>query len=153
MTYTVDGGPNANVNYEPSVLGQSLKEAPKPAKEYHQPVEGHLGRYQTSRTTDDYTQAGERYRTFEAWERDDLIANLVDDMKQCPEAIQLRMVWHFWHCDEDYGTRVAKGAGIDLAKAKALPPLPGRPAPHKALQNPTYTDGKAEEFTSRQAAE
>ena len=153
MTYTVDGGPNANVNYEPSVLGQSLKEAPKPAKEYHQPVEGHLGRYQTSRTTDDYTQAGERYRTFETWERDDLIANLVDDMKQCPEVIQLRMVWHFWHCDEDYGTRVAKGAGIDLAKAKALPPLPGRPAPHKALQHPTYTDGKAEEFTSRQAAE
>ena len=74
-------------------------------------------------------------------------------MKQCPEAIQLRMVWHFWHCDEDYGTRVATGAGIDLARAKALPPLPGRPAPHKALQHPTYSDGKAEEFTSRQAAE
>ena len=129
----VDGGPNANVNYEPSVLGQSLKEAPKPAKDYHQPVEGHLGRYQTSRTTDDYTQAGERYRTFEDWERDDLIANLVDDMKHCPEPIQLRMVWHFWHCDEDYGRRVAEGAGIDLEKAKALPPLPGRAAPHKAL--------------------
>jgi len=50
-------------------------------------------------------------------------------MKTCPEPIQLRMVWHFWHCDEDYGRRVAEGAGIDLEKAKALPPLPGRPAP------------------------
>ncbi len=141
MTYTVDGGPNANVNYEPSVLGQSLREAAKPAAEYHQPVEGQLGRFQTSRTTDDYTQAGERYRTFAAWERDDLIANLVADMKACPEPIQLRMVWHFWHCDEDYGTRVAQGAGIDLEKAKTLPPLPGRAAPHKALHAETYTDG------------
>ena len=69
--------------------------------------------------SDDYTQAGERYRTFEDWEREDLIANLVADMKQCPEHIAFRMVWHFWHCDEDYGRRVAEGAGIDLEKAKA----------------------------------
>jgi hypothetical protein len=34
---------------------QGLREAPKPAREYHQPVEGKLGRYQTSRTEDDYT--------------------------------------------------------------------------------------------------
>nr|WP_314623111.1 hypothetical protein [uncultured Noviherbaspirillum sp.] len=40
------------------------------------------------------------------------------------------MVWHLWHCDEDYGTRVAQAAGIDLERAKALPPLPGKPAPH-----------------------
>ena len=131
---------------------RACKEAPQPAKDYHQPVEGHLGRYQTSRVTDDYKQAGDRYRSFEDWERDDLIANLVDDMKACPEPLALRMVWHFWHCDEDYGRRVAQGAGIDLEKAKALPPLPGRPAPHQALKHPTYSDGKAEEAT-RQAAE
>ncbi|WP_237479613.1 catalase [Lichenibacterium dinghuense] len=155
MTYTVDGGPNPNVNYEPSVLGQSLKEAPKPHAEYHQAVEGKLGRYQTSRTTNDYTQAGERYRSFEAWERDDLINNLVNDMKACPEPIQLRMVWHFLHCDEDYGTRVAQGAGIDIAKARALPPLPGRAAPHKALKAETYTDGTTAQGNAprQQAAE
>ncbi len=51
------------------------------------------------------------------------------------------MVWHFWHADEDYGRRVAEGAGIDLEKAKALPPLPGRAAPGKRLQAETYTDG------------
>ena len=85
-----------------------------------------------------------RYRSFEDWERDDLIANLVGDMKQCPEAIQLRMVWHFWHCDEDYGRRVAEGAGIDLQKALALPPLPGKPAPGKDRAGPTYSDGTRE---------
>ncbi len=41
------------------------------------------------------------------------------------------MVWHFWHCNQDYGRRVAQGAGIDIEKAKALPPLPGKPAPGK----------------------
>ena len=46
-----------------------------------------------------------------------------------------------WHADEDYGRRVAEGAGIDLEKAKALPPLPGRAAPGKRLQAETYTDG------------
>ncbi len=142
MTFYVDGvGENKHINYEPSTLAQGLREAPKPAKEYHQPVEGKLGRYQTSRTEDDYAQAGERYRSFEAWEREDLIANLVADMKECPEAIQLRMVWHFWHADEEYGRRVAEGAGIDLEKAKALPPLPGRAAPGQRLKSETYTDG------------
>ncbi|KQT99027.1 catalase [Methylobacterium sp. Leaf469] len=142
MTYGVDGhGQNRHINYEPSTIGEGLAEAPKPAKDYHQPVEGHLGRFQTSRTEDDYTQAGVRYRSFQDWERDDLVANLVGDMKQCPEAIQLRMVWHFSHADADYGRRVAEGAGIDLAKALALPPLPGRAAPGKRLQAETYTDG------------
>ena len=145
MTYYVDGrGESKHVNYEPSSMG-GLTEAPKPAKDYHQWVEGHLGRYQTSRTQDDYKQAGVRYRTFEDWEREDLIQNLVADIKDCPEPIALRMVWHFWHCDEDYGRRVAEGAGLDLRKALALPPLEGKPAPHHGRVTPTYTDGKPEE--------
>ena len=122
-----------------------LAEAPKPQQDYHQLVQGHLGRYQPTRVADDYTQAGERYRSFQDWERDDLINNLVNDMKACPEALALRMVWHFWHCDEDYGRRVAQGAGIDLEKAKALPPLPGKPAPGQNRQGATYTDGKSED--------
>jgi catalase len=145
MAYFIDGGgENAHVNYEPSQMG-GLHEAARRGPDYHQHVEGHLGRYQTTRTAEDYKQAGERYRTFENWERDDLIKNLVNDLKQCPEPIQLRMVWHFWHCDPDYGTRVAQGAGIDLEKAKALPPLQGKPAPGQNREGPTYTDGEPEE--------
>jgi catalase len=145
MTYGVDsGGEDKHVNYEPSIIG-GLKEAPKPEKDHHQWVEGHLGRYETTRTADDYKQAGERYRSFEDWERDDLVANIGDDLRQCPEAIQLRMVWHWWHCDEDYGRRVAEAAGIDLEKAKALPPLPGKPAPYENRPARTYTDGRREE--------
>jgi catalase len=152
MAYFVDaGGENKHINYEPSLIG-GLKESAKPAREYHQWVEGHLGRYQTTRTADDYQQAGERYRTFEAWERDDLVANIGGDLAQCPEPIQLRMVWHLWHCDEDYGRRVAQKAGIDLEKAKGLPPLPGKPAPHQPRSGPTYSSGRPEERSPSQAS-
>lgn len=144
MAYNVDpGGKNPHVNYEPSSQG-GVREAERPSHEYRQWVEGHVGRYQTRKTAADYQQAGDRYRTFEDWERDDLIANLVDDMKQCPEDIALRMVWHFWHCDPDYGTRVAQGAGIDLEKAKALPNLEGRSAPHEDTPYPAYAGGEPE---------
>jgi catalase len=152
MTYYVDkaADQNKHVNYEPSGMG-GLKEAPKRERDYHQWVEGHLGRYAITRVADDYKQAGERYRAFEGWERDDLIANLVADMKACPESIALRMVWHFWHCDPDYGTRVARGAGVDLEKAKALPPLEGKPAPGQNRPAPTYTSGQREESSPHRA--
>lgn len=153
MTYHVDRAKDQSrhVNYEPSSMG-GLVEAPKPEKEYHQWIEGHLGRYQTTRTADDYKQPGDRYRTFEDWEREDLINNLVADMKDCPEHIALRMVWHFWHCDEDYGRRVAEGAGIDLKKALELPPLEGKPAPGQNRPGSTYSSGKREEPSPRSEA-
>ena len=153
MAYLVDGaGENKHVNYEPSSMG-GLHEAPKRQRDYHQLVEGRLGRYQYSRTQDDYKQAGERYRTFEDWEREDLINNLVADMKACPEQIALRMVWHFWHCDEDYGRRVAEGAGIDLQKALKLPPLEGKPAPHQKLSVETFTSGEPAQPTAQQSGQ
>ncbi|KTT04617.1 catalase [Pseudomonas oryzihabitans] len=144
MALQVDrSGSNPHVNYEPSSAG-GLSEAPRPQHEYRQWIEGHLGRYQSRKTAADYQQTGARYRSFEEWERDDLIANLVADMKACPENIQLRMVWHFWHCDPDYGTRVAQGAGIDLERAKALPNLPGHPAPNEDVPGATYQGGERE---------
>ncbi|MDN3236158.1 MULTISPECIES: catalase [unclassified Pseudomonas] len=144
MAYNVDnGGENPHVNYEPSTQG-GLREAPKPKKDYHQWVEGHLGRYQTTKTAADYKQAGDRYRTFEDWEREDLINNITGDLKQCPENIQLRMIWHFWHCDPDYGQRLADGVGVDIEKAKALPPLEGRPVPGQDLDVTLYDTGEPE---------
>jgi catalase len=40
---------------------------------------------------------------------------------------------------------VAEVAGIDLEKARALPPLPGKPAPHEDRQGATYTGGQSEQ--------
>jgi catalase len=145
MAYYVDeAGQNRHVNYEPSSMG-GLREAPRVGKDYHQWVEGHLGRYQATRTADDYRQVGERYRSFQDWERDDLIANLGADMRECPDHIALRMIWHLWHCDPDYGRRVAEAAGMDLEKAKSLPPLEGKPPPGQNRSGPTYTSGRKED--------
>ncbi len=54
-------------------------------------------------------QAGERYRTIDQWERDDLVFNLVDALSQCNKDIQERMIGLLRQCDEEYGQRVADG--------------------------------------------
>ena len=83
----------------------------------------------------DFQQAGERFRAFEAWERDELISNLVDALKDCPREIQERAVSNFTKADADYGRRVAEGIGLAAAassgngengaKAKAAKPMVG----------------------------
>lgn len=69
---------------------------------------GVVGQQKISRTND-YGQAGDRYRSFSDFERDDLILNLVTQLKQCNSEIQERMVDHLTQCDPEYGSRVREG--------------------------------------------
>jgi catalase len=109
MAYLVDTAPNQNrhVNYEPSSMN-GLKEAPKTAPEHTPYVAGNLVRQPIDRTNN-FAQAGERYRMFEDWERNDLINNLVSALKPAKKHIQDKMVELFSQCDEDYGRRVREG--------------------------------------------
>ncbi len=114
MAYHVDGveaGGNPHVNYEPSGKADSLREAPRNGKEHTPYVSGHVVRQKIGRENN-YGQAGARYRAFEAWERDELIGNLVNLIGQCERDVQERMVTHLSRCDEEYGRRVAEGLGI-----------------------------------------
>jgi catalase len=113
MAYHVDGiaaGENPHVNYEPSSKG-GLREAPKTAEDYTPYVAGHVVRQTISRTNN-YGQAGERYRSFSAEERNELINNLVTHLQVCDRDIQERMIGHLLQCDQSYGQRVAAGLGI-----------------------------------------
>ena len=112
MAYHVDygAGGNPHVNYEPSTLG-GLREAQPSGVPFAPHVAGHLVREKIERQND-FKQAGERYRAFEDWEREELIANLVSNIKPCTLHIQETMVRMFAQCDEDYGRRVAQGLGI-----------------------------------------
>jgi catalase len=112
MAYHVDGDgqTNPHVNYEPSTLG-GPEESPEHGPEYRPHVEGHVGRRKISRENN-YAQAGQRYRTMPAWEREDLILNLTTLLGQCDEHIKEKMVSHFMKCDADFGTRVAAGIGL-----------------------------------------
>ncbi|HYY42738.1 MAG TPA: catalase, partial [Pyrinomonadaceae bacterium] len=107
---SIEAGENPHVNYEPSSKG-GLREAPKPGQDYAPYVSGHVVRQAISRTNN-YKQAGERYRSFQSWERDELISNLVGALAQCDRDIQERMVGHLLQCDSDYGLRVADGLGV-----------------------------------------
>jgi catalase len=124
MTYHVDTaeGQNPHVNYEPSTIG-GLQEASDPVPQEIGPVvSGRLTRSRIPRTND-YQQAGERYLLSEPWERDDLVANLVDALSQCDRPIQERMVWHFFMCEDELGQRVGDGLGISADDVRQLPPL------------------------------
>jgi catalase len=123
MTYYVDQtGDNPSVNYEPSTIG-GLQEAPKPAHDEQGPViEGRLTRKRIPRTND-YQQPGERYQLSEQWEKDDLVANLVDALSQCDRPIQERMVWHWLMADDELGQRVGDGIGISADDVRHLQPL------------------------------
>ncbi len=119
MAYVVDAtGPNPHVNYEPSSTG-GLREAQRSGPDFEPEIEGRLTRSRIERTND-FAQAGERYRTMPDWEREDLVANLIVLLGQCEQQIQERMVELFTKCDPDYGTRVAEGLGIRSPAAPAL---------------------------------
>jgi catalase len=124
MAYGVDLAPgqNPHVNYEPSITG-GLREAEYPTHDEQGPViTGRLTRKRIPRTND-YKQAGERYLLSEQWERDDLVNNLVDALKQCRREIQERMVWHFFMCEEEWGQRVGDALGISADDVRGLSPL------------------------------
>jgi len=127
MSYGVDlgQGQNPHVNYEPSTLG-GLKEAPEPSHDEQGPeIVGRLTRKRIPRTND-YQQAGERYLHSEAWEKDDLVANLVEALGKCDRHIQERMVWHFFMCEDELGQRVGEGIGISADDVRGMDPLPNQ---------------------------
>lgn len=117
-----DVGANPHVNYEPSITG-GLREAQLPADDEQGPeITGRLTRKRIPRTND-YEQAGQRYQLMEQWEKDDLVANLVDGIGEATRAVRERMVWHFFLCDDELGERVGDGLGITADDVRGLPPL------------------------------
>ena len=109
MAYRVDHAPgqNPHVNYEPSTLN-GLKEAPKAGKDHEPEYHAKLVRQKIERQNN-FKQAGERFRIFEDWEREDLITNLVNTLAPVEKHIQEKMIDLFTQCDQEYGRRVKEG--------------------------------------------
>lgn len=118
MSYHVDLAPgqNPHVNYEPSVIG-GLKEAEQIGKVHEPHYNDNLVREKIDRTND-FGQAGETYRSFEEWERDELISNLVEALKICRPEIQNKMLEYFTNADEEYGKRVKEGLAQAMEMSK-----------------------------------
>ena len=102
---------NGPVNYEPnSLAGGMPQEAPAgPINSYR--VAGDIIR-QKINLTNDFEQAGEKYRSMGTIDQEHLVDNIVDSLGKADKPIQERMVNHFTRADSELGMRVAKG--LDL---------------------------------------
>jgi len=129
MRYAPDAAPkqNPHVNYEPSSLG-GLKESPKAGAD-HEPhyYDVNLMRQKLDRPND-FAQAGQTYRDFEDWERDELVANIAANLFECSDVISDKFIANLQQADTEYAQRVTD----ELAKLKADPSKKPRHRAHKA---------------------
>ena len=132
MQIRVDKGEkqDPHINYEPSIL-DGLKEAPKNNVPYQPYVEGHLQKSDLPRD-DNTKQAGETYREFEQWEKDDLILNLTNDLSKCDKRIQEKMIAYAEAADEEYGRRLRES--LEKGGNSEAGPL-GNTGHHGAVQD------------------
>jgi catalase len=105
MQHTIHTGA---VNYEPNTLADGMPgEAPAmPSEQYR--LEGSVGRQKIS-LTNDFEQAGQRYRSLSKMDQDHLVDNIVDSLGKTKKTIQKRMVENLTKADAELGKRVAKG--------------------------------------------
>ena len=84
-------------------------------------VSGQAARQQYIHPNDDFVQAGDLYRkVMKEDDRAHLIGNIVSHLGNAQKRIQLRQTAIFYKADPDYGSRVAKGLGLDLKKVELL---------------------------------
>jgi catalase len=106
MQYAPYGG--GTVNYEPNTLAGGMpNEAPTTATT-HESLKGNIGRQKIG-LTNDFKQAGERYRSLSKVDQDHLVDNIVDSLRKADKSIQQRMVENLAKADSELGKRVAKG--------------------------------------------
>lgn len=115
----VDDGGGAGPNYWPNSMGGPGPDAS--AKEPGIPLEGDAARYAYTFPNDDFVQPGNLYRNvMTESERANLVGNIVDHLGGAQKRLQLRQAAIFYKADPDYGTRVAKGLGLDVKEVERL---------------------------------
>ena len=107
MTYEINPEP---INYSPNSLNDNY---PRPTPNYDQmgmPMAGRPMR-QSIEKTDDFTQAGERYRSLSPDERAALTDNIAAELHMAPTDIQQRVLGYFAKADEGFAQDVRKDMG------------------------------------------
>jgi catalase len=100
------------VNYEPNSLGGGMpKQAPEMGKPHISRIEGEVTRQKIS-LTNDFTQAGERYRAFNRIDREHLVDNLIADLTHIDKPIQKRVMESLTKADRELGRAVSAGLNL-----------------------------------------
>ncbi len=107
-----DGNSGSAPNYEPNSLNgpaenPSYRERPRI-------ISGSVDRHDHRLDDDYYTQPGNLFRLMKPDQRERLIGNIVASMKNVPDHIQERQLWHFKRADPAYGGGVAQGLGWEI---------------------------------------
>ncbi|HEV3040344.1 MAG TPA: catalase [Candidatus Angelobacter sp.] len=104
-----DGNSGAAPNYEPNSFDGPAENSLY--RERPRIVAGAVDRHNHGLDDDYYTQPGNLFRLMSPEEREHLIGNIVASMKDVPQHIQERQIWHFKRADPAYGTGIARGLG------------------------------------------
>jgi catalase len=96
------------VNYEPNTLGGGAPQESGDPTFGGPPIEGAKVRKKIA-LTNDFQQAGERYRSLSKTDQDHLVDNIVDPLGHAKKEIQKRMVENLTRADAELGKRVAQG--------------------------------------------
>ncbi|WP_091661019.1 catalase [Alteribacillus iranensis] len=144
-----DFGGNPHINYEPSMLG-GLEETSEEERKPHRPAYNAEALSAPIDRPNNYGQAGETYRSFEEWEREELIKNLSEALAICDQRIQDAMIDHFTKADEEYGRRVKEGIQMKMKELEEMnknDSLPGQES--KWIQ---FTQGSLDDKEATQQA-
>lgn len=99
-------------NYEQFPINQTKYNPVPAAAQSRMPAAVHVQGYvERSRAVkgDDFTQAGERYRTMSPKEQDHLADNIIDHLMFVDDKIQQKVVGYFSEADKEFGARIARG--------------------------------------------
>jgi catalase len=109
------------VNYEPSTAKQAGAVTPQPSfrlSEY--PVSG-VTQQTAIAKTDDFSQAGELWRSYSKHDQSDLVKDLASDLNQIHDhGVKVRQVSYFYKADRDYGTQLAQATHLDVNEVATL---------------------------------
>jgi catalase len=109
------------VNYEPNTLGGGMPKEAQPTATPRTFVEGEIDRRKIS-LTNDFAQAGERYRSLSKMDQDHLVDNIADSLDKAEVPIQKRMIENLTEADMELGRRVAEKLNLQPAPTVAVPP-------------------------------
>jgi catalase len=112
-----DGNSGSAPNYEPNSFNGPTEDPIY--TERPRPVTGTIDRYNHRIDDDYYSQPGNLFRLMKPDAKERLIGNIVSSLKNAPEHIQKRQVWHFTKADPAYGAGVAQALGLDASKINA----------------------------------
>ncbi|MFC0272658.1 catalase [Metabacillus herbersteinensis] len=102
----------STINYQPNRYEDEPVDNPI-YKESETKIEGYVSREKIEKSND-FQQAGERYRTFSKPEQDNLINNLSGDLEGVEEKTKLLVICNFFRADTELGKRLAEALKVDI---------------------------------------